>query len=168
MSGYIDKLSGVLVVTIRARRVGSAAQDKSDDVADRHLIDDVRSYTRAIESSGSLTPIVAHSQRPWSGRGDPVSLRQVAGTRCRRVRTAVQPTLSRGDRHDTAAIIDTDLDLDGGPCFQRFGAALLAGRSERQPANNQLYPVYVYVPVVVGVEFDDPCGGGITGPHPAV
>ncbi len=157
--------------------MGSAAQDQSDDVADRRLIDDVRSYTRAIGSSSSLTPIAAHSQRPRSGRGDPVSLRQVAGTRCRRVRTAVQPTLSRGDRHDTAiidtaAIIDPglDLDLDGGPCFQRFGAALLAGRSERQSANNQLYPVYVSVPVdvVVGVEFDDPCGGGITGPHPAV
>ncbi len=148
--------------------MGSAAQDQSDDVADRRLIDDVRSYTRAIEPSGSLPPVAAHSQRPRPGRGDPVSLRQVAGTRCRRVRTAAQPTLSRGDRHDTAAIIDTDPDLDGGPCFQRFGAALLASRSKRQPANNQLYPVYVYVSVVVGVECDDPCGGGITGPHPAV
>lgn len=155
--------------------MGSAAQDQSDDVADRRLLDDVRSYTRAIEPSSSLPPIAAHSQRPRPGRGDPVSLRQVAGPRCRRVRTAAQPTLSRGDRLDTAiidtaAIIDPGLDpdLDGGPCFQRFGAALLAGRSERQPANNQLYPVYVYVSVVVGVECDDPCGGGITGPHPAV
>ncbi len=158
--------------------MGSAAGPVRRCRRDRHLIDDVRSYTRAIEPSSSLPPIAAHSQRPRPGRGDPVSLRQVAGPRCRRVRTAAQPTLSRGDRLDTAiidtaAIIDPGLDpdLDGGPCFQRFGAALLAGRSERQPANNQLYPVYVYVyvsvPVVV-VEFDDPCGGGITGPHPAV